>query len=305
MAILERDADGDVMVRENAVLALFIKDAPAKIAPAISRLLERWLQLLPAGQPSYAFVGAEATSRRKVSKATRAKVAAELDPTQLAGGKELAHFQLQGPGELGPDWRFLCTLTRRAEDPENPRTNLVELLFPPDQLAGAEAIPFRRLAVELASIVPFDSGYAAPGLIWTAEETCRKAGKVIGPLALRHPGYDINDNDTTAYHLGTRSRGARWITFLGAPLTAELGGRNALEKKLGAGIDVEPAGNGVAIVAGPEPEIGDVNRKEGTPLLRQVARAIEPVTFFGDRFLDVVIADDPEKRARWERRLLE
>ena len=222
MPIVHLDDDGEPMVRENFVFALFFKRPPEAVATQARRLLDRWLALVP-----------------------------------------------------------------------------------PDALTAFGARSLADTLRELAGLLPFDSGYAGPGLMWCYEGTLTEAGEVIAPFALRHPGYDVSNNDATASHLGTRSRGARWITLLGPGLVAELSGTDALRASLGEAIRIEPAGAGIAITAGPEPEIGDVNRKQDTPLLRQVAKALEPVTFFGDRFLDVLLADDEDKRGRWERRLLD
>jgi hypothetical protein len=300
MTILHLDEDGDPMVRENVILAFFVKRPPQDIAPAIRQVLQRWMTMLPGGAPTHALIGADASSFRKFGKATMARVEGELDPVALAGPRDLAHLRLQASVEIGPDWRFMCSLMREAGDPETPNTNLIEMLFPP--AATTDPAAFAAMLREIAAVLPFDSGYAAPGLSWCNDNTQSKAGRIIGPLALRHPGYDVSDNDTTANHLGDRCRGARWITFLGPALVAELGGRATIREALGDEIALEDAGEGLAIQAGAEPEIGDANRKQGTPLLAEVAQVIEPVTFFDDRFLDILFGKDAEKRDAWERR---
>jgi hypothetical protein len=60
------------------------------------------------------------------------------------------------------------------------------------------------------------------------------------------------------------------------------------------------------IRAGDMPEIGDVNKRQGTPLLREVAAALEPVSVFDDPALLGNFANhDEDLLKRWERRLLD
>ena len=47
-----------------------------------------------------------------------------------------------------------------------------------------------------------------------------------------------------------------------------------------------------------------MNRRVDTPLLKAVARALEPVTCFGNRGLEPLVGGDSESLNRWERRFL-
>ena len=97
------------------------------------------------------------------------------------------------------------------------------------------------------------------------------------PLAIRHPGYDVEYNEASRLRLGRRVRGARWLTFAGKEITDKLGGRAGLRGALSNAIAVEPLGSGLIIRAGELPELGDVDKGIGVPLLREVAAALEPV----------------------------
>jgi len=88
--------------------------------------------------------------------------------------------------------------------------------------------------------------------------------------------------------------------MLGNNLVDRLGGKAALEAKLAHGVDVVAGKQGL-LRAGQEPEIGDVNRQQSTPLLASVAHAIEPVSYFGDKAL-IALLGGPDARTRWERR---
>jgi hypothetical protein len=69
-------------------------------------------------------------------------------------------------------------------------------------------------------------------------------------------------------------------------------------------IEVAPIRAGVMLRAGKCPEVGDVNRRERLPLLRAMAKVLEPVTLFKDGFLNNIFVD-VDQLLRWERRHLD
>jgi hypothetical protein len=152
--------------------------------------------------------------------------------------------------------------------------------------------------------LPYISGYTSPALHWVLTRGMDK----IRALAARHPGFDVARNSKTRYWIGDHARGARWVTFLGPALGERLGGPPAMAKDLGTSIDVTTVGEGTMIRAGAEPELGDVNKNIGLPLLRKVAKLIEPVTMFNERALVMCEFfdgyDDPFLE-KWERRFLD
>jgi hypothetical protein len=109
----------------------------------------------------------------------------------------------------------------------------------------------------------------------------------------------------THVHIDKRVRGARWITILGPDLVKKLGGDSKLRKELPAPIVVSNVGPSVIIRAGVTPELGDVNRKLDTPLLKKVAKVLEPVTLFEELDMLSYFANfDEDTLKRWERRFL-
>lgn len=81
-----------------------------------------------------------------------------------------------------------------------------------------------------------------------------------------------------------------------------MGGRDVLTGKLNKDVTVIPGAHGLLMRAGHSPEIGDVERKQTTPLLASVAHAIEDVTRFNNKGMLQFFNDDPEEMYRWERR---
>jgi hypothetical protein len=128
----------------------------------------------------------------------------------------------------------------------------------------------------------------------------------IRHIAQRYPGYDVAVNDLTQLDIGARVRGARWITLLGPALAESLSGLDAIRAALPADVDVRDVAGIAMIRAGRTPELGDTNRKVEMPLLRAVARVLEPVTMFREVNLLSYFANfDDDALRRWERRFLD
>jgi hypothetical protein len=71
-------------------------------------------------------------------------------------------------------------------------------------------------------------------------------------------------------------------------------------------VEVRQTGGVVIIQAGRVPELGDRNRQQDLPLLRAVARLLEPVTLFRELDLLSYFANfDEDLLQRWERRFLD
>ena len=178
------------------------------------------------------------------------------------------------------------------------------MTFPPDVVDEDKIEDFVALVHELAKLASPTSGYCPPGFQMASFRE-GEAFTEAKTLATKHPGYDVQRNDMTHVHIGNKVRGARWITILGDEVAGNLGGFDELKQKLTPPIEVERLPHGVWIRAGTTPELGDRNRRIDTPLLRRVAKVLEPVTLFGDRHVVVLANFDEEVLRRWERRFLD
>ena len=181
------------------------------------------------------------------------------------------------------------------------QTNVVQFLFPVDFCANFGEDRFAELMASMFERLDCDSAYAAPALHFGIIGRYDEARTFIAPRALQHHGYDVPDNATTASGLGRKSRGARWLTALSSSMVDRVGGMKRLTKHIARGVEIRELKNGVLIRAGATPELGAVNRGQGTPLLASVAHAIEPITHFGDNAILPLFANK-EQRDRWERR---
>ena len=298
------DEDGDLIVRDGFLLVFFAKRSFEEFAPGVAILLDIWLKTLPKDALQWAKIGANAEDTSPINKNSLERCRKLLDLKKVKNN--LTAFSVEGPEKVNPGFRFeVVGTTDIATDESKAETNLVEMRFP-TEFVERDVEAFVSFVVDAAGFIPFDSGYCSPALNFAAEGMLRTAAAVMVPLGLRHPGYDLNRNRRTRFALGRRSRGARWITFLADSLVNELGGEEALRGRLDPGVEMISLHESLVLRAGSYPEVGDVNRNERLPLLRSVAQAIEPVSFFGDTRLETgVFRGDVDKFQRWERRFLD
>ncbi|MCY1033512.1 DUF3396 domain-containing protein [Corallococcus sp. BB11-1] len=137
----------------------------------------------------------------------------------------------------------------------------------------------RELALALAMDLPFSSGQAGPS--FQCQLDVLGIRDEIAARSLRHPGMDVSTLSTLAMELGTRVRGPSWMTFLGPPVLAELGGAEALRARLRSpDTTVQALGPERAVVTlGPAPEAGDTEQGQTLPACRELARVLEPWLF--------------------------
>lgn len=160
----------------------------------------------------------------------------------------------------------------------------------------------RELALELARLLPFNSGQA--GLCFHVPVWGGRNTPVIREKCARHPGLDIPDLDTLSLELGTRVRGPSWLTFLGQPVLGALGGAAGLRARLRSpGTTVQELdGDRVVVTLGGAPEAGDLEQGDMLPHYRELARVLEPWLYEHQGFWGNLT--EAELR-RWERRFLD
>ncbi len=115
---------------------------------------------------------------------------------------------------------------------------------------------------------------------------------------------DVPNVGFDSYKIGTRVRGAYWLTFLGQPVLGELGGVEGLRAKLHSpGTTVqEMEGERALVTLGTWPEAGDLERGDTLPAYQELARVLEPWLYSTSvRRLN----QSEEDTRRWERRFLD
>lgn len=128
----------------------------------------------------------------------------------------------------------------------------------------------------LCDVFPFHSGLAGYALERSHYEK-ELAETHAWQASMRHPGVDIVRVPDDARALGGGAvKGAGWLTLLGRDIVAQLGGVQALRRKLGSEIELIETKNGVIVKAGAYPETGDVNHADPLPLYVRVYDVLAP-----------------------------
>ncbi|QSQ23115.1 DUF3396 domain-containing protein [Pyxidicoccus parkwayensis] len=161
----------------------------------------------------------------------------------------------------------------------------------------------RELVLALAAPLPFSSGNA--GLAFNCQTYLLGVSREVSKYCFRYPGMDVLNLSSISMSLGTRVRSPSWLTFLGQPVLGELGGAAGLRSRLHTpGTTVqELEGDRAVVTLGPWPEAGDTEQGKDLPAYRELARILEPWTFWGEGRSALRL--DPDLARRWERRFLD
>lgn len=153
---------------------------------------------------------------------------------------------------------------------------------------------------------PLESGHCGYSFVWDETDISQEQDVCAwaAPLLLRHPGLGNGDAFMLSNAADQGVVAVNWLTFLGPRITADLGGREALESQCSPDVAVLPLGRGGTLLrAGFAPELGDVNRQDLLPAYRAVGQLIAPRRTTDEALEDVVITGMTEEDAHdWLRR---
>lgn len=294
---------GKTYLRNGVTVAFFLPVPMDQAAISIVAVFEEYLKLIPANALRWCAIGANAGEWRPTKKTTVAECRKQLKP-EAVRARPLTALELTD-GEIGGSApNYGITVIGHPFEAKYPNKRaLVQLYFPIGVLEGVAVENFVGEIYRLAALLPYVSGYVSPGLHCVRSDGWKQARA----LARRYPGYEVQDNAIGRRTIDSKVRGARWLNFLGPELAGNLGGLETLRRKFKAPIQILQVGNGVAIRAGNQPELGDVSNGDGTPLLRQVAKVLEPETLFRESalFRTDFAGQDEEILRTWERRFLD
>lgn len=296
---------GRVYLRGVFIVAFFLPGPINQSVSAIDRAFDLFLAMTPKDTFRWASVGASSEEWKPFSDSTIARCKAQLRP-DAAAKRKMTAFELVDSEVGGSVPHYGITVLGEPLDGKLPNERtLFQMSFPISLAIAGNVENFIAKLVEIAAVLPVDSGYGSPAIQWAQfdRDTAIKQSRAI---VAKHPGYDINLNTTGRTWIGSRVRGARWLSFLGPQILEALGGSDALRKKLPTPFEVQSVGSCVMVRAGRLPEIGDTARSVDTPLLREVAEVLEPVTAFEEVVLLGSLADwDKDTLRKWERRFLD
>ncbi len=303
-SIRVRADNGLLVAREGLILCFFMRRSHAQVAPAIWKMLRTYRDALPPDVLNW-YVAPEGATH-PLDEARWEHIRDSLFESSRRSSLAL---QLQQSRDEAGAYNFEYH-GRRLEAPvfagDENATCAVSVTLPTEYLTEHGPAHVRALALALAHELPFSFGYTSLALI-TPTQDWYAARHTVRALRDRYPGLDVSQLEQTSRVLGTRARGAYWLTFLGQPLLDQLGGPEALRQRLtGLGASLQSLDEHRALISlGEWPELIDTPRGERpAPALLTLARLLSPF-LYEQEVTGWFIHDDVEgmeDMRRWIRR---
>jgi len=287
-----------LLVREGLSFVFFMDRPHQEVAQAVIAAMEAYLQAIgPNAIGRYASEDGEWIDLNEQEWSfVREKLLKRRAPLLLLHDTEdaLYRYQFEYCGKP-PD-------AAMAPETQHP-VCAVRCWLPTEYLEQRGPAKVRELALKLASLLPFCSGHA--GLAFNGELDVVGMMAKVREVCFRYPGLDLIELMHVSWEIGTRVRGPAWLTFLGQPALAGLGGVPALQEQLRApGTTVEALpGDSAVITLGTWPEAGDILQGDTLPAYRELARVLEPWLFREQHPYSLGLSADD--LLRWERRFLD
>jgi hypothetical protein len=263
--------NGQALIREGLSICFYMRRSHAEVAQAVMRSLDVYLRAVgpralgwyPDSEGDWQEL--DARGWKHVRSELHESGSALIELKETPGGADRYKFEYFGKALDAP--LFVG----------NPgAVSAVAFWLPTEYLEEHGPLRVRELALELAAPLPFNSGHA--GLAFNALTQLVGVSGALRPLCFRHPGMNVPNLEHIAWHIGTKVRGAYWLTFLGQPVLGELGGSAGLRARLSSpDITVQDMdGERAVVTLGEWPDAGDTEQGRELPLHRELARVLEP-----------------------------
>lgn len=239
---------------------------------------------------------------RKMTPAAYRSVTTWLDGSRSYGDHCFLNIQ-DGEFESMRSEAFLLDGDNRLPDDEDDtEINHLQIRLPLTVLDDPAELTSRLQTI--ATPLRYVCGSA--GLMLHADPFCRgRYRKEMHALVTRFEGVEPDMAEKTSYMARDGIPGVNWLTFVGEPHLAKLGGKGALMDKATELNDVGATvvGTGVMLQAGPRPRIGDTHKQStGMEPYRDVYELLRSVLYFqGDFGFDDEHFDTAQTLA-WQRR---
>ncbi|HZH74505.1 MAG TPA: DUF3396 domain-containing protein [Archangium sp.] len=289
---------GYLAIREGLSFTFYMRRPHHEVAPSLLRSLDAYCSAV--GPEALSLYSDQEGDFHEMDSAAWSQFRREM----LADNQLIFHLKDAARNEQGYEFRYHGKVLDEASlalDPE--AVSVVSFWLPTEYLEEHGPGQVRELALELAAPLPFCSGQG--GLNFNCELNLLGVWRAVRRLCFRYPGMDIPWINRAAWHIGTRVRGAAWLTFLGQPVLGELGGVERLRSRLHSPETTVQSleGERSVVTLGLWPEAGDTEQGNTLPAYRELARVLEPWLYH-----DPPVQDDdfpPEDMLRWERRFLD
>jgi hypothetical protein len=289
---------GHLLMREGLSINFYMRRPHVEVSRAVVRSLDAYLRTVGPGSIGR-YVNTEGHHqelddagweliRNKLLNRDRALVRLR----DALNGQYRYQFEYYGRPLEGAPW---------GDTPE--AVCAVSFWLPTEYLEEHGPEHVRELALELAAPLPFCSGHA--GLSFNGETEPLSMSGDAYKLCFRYPGLDIPNLERLSWELGTRVRGACWLTFLGQPVLGELGGAAGLRFRLSSPgtLVQEIEGERAVVCLGMWPEAGNTEQGQTLPAYRELARVLEPWLYQEEQVSEP--GRSGQERRRWARRFLD
>ncbi|MFY0581563.1 type VI immunity family protein [Cystobacter fuscus] len=267
-----------MVARDGVILCFFMRRSHKEVAPAVWRALQNYLRAIPP--QSLNWYGSDDGDMVPLDDKGWEVIRKQI--LERPWGMEWLVDLSEDPGEAG-GYHFNYD-GRKLEDPiftrDEGATSAVSFTFPTEYLLEHGPTHLRALALELARELPLSFGYASLAFVghqgsWYASR------REVSDLLERYPGLDLYHLGDTSRIIGTRARGAYWLTFLGQPLLGELGGIERLRHELSLpGVSFHPLEDERLLLSlGEWPDAIDTTKEHHLPQYLALAHLLEPFLY--------------------------
>ena len=286
-----------MMIREGLSFNFYIRRFHEELLPGLLRSLEEYRRVVgPEGLGTY--------WDREGDPQDLDAAGWALTMRDLTEGRRFIFHLGDGSGSEGRyDFKYHAKKPSLPSLEGSPNwVSVVSFWLPTEYLEEHGPAQVRALALALAEPLPFCSGHA--GLAFNALIDFVGVLREVRERCFRYPGLDIPEVGHLSWNLGSRVRGAAWLTFIGQPVLGELGGAARLRARLHTpGTTVEEMdGERAVVTLGEWPEAGDTEQGRDLPAYRELARVLEPWLYHQSTMLNYFTREDLR---RWERRFLD
>ncbi|HEX8704504.1 MAG TPA: type VI immunity family protein [Myxococcaceae bacterium] len=294
-----RNQSGDLIARDGVVLCFFMRRSHEEVASSVWRALELYLRAIPP--QSLSWYASDEGDMLPLDAKGWEHIRQQV--LERSWGIAWLVQLLESPGEAG-GYHFDYA-GRKLDAPifshDEGATSGVAFSFPTEYLLEHGPARLRTLALDIARELPFSFGYASLAFVSPSGLWYSARRELLGPLS-RYLGLDLYQLDETSRVIGTRARGAYWLTFLGQPLLGQLGGGEHLRHTLAfPEVSFEPLeGERLLITLGEWPDAIDTQKKVLLPQYRALAHLLEPF-LYEER--TGWFSLDKDNMRRWLRRL--
>ena len=268
------DSRGRVVLRDGLLFCFFMRRSHGDVAASLWRAVQTYRRALPS--QALAWYAMPDGERAPLDEAGWESVRKELLETPYPTGSEARlqeshtevgayNFEYSGKWLDAPTWQG-------HED----AVSAAAFTLPTEFLLEHGPAHVRDLALTLAAELPWSFGYVSPAFI-SPGGIRGAARQAIQELCLRYPGLDAYNLRPTARSIGTRARGAYWLTFLGKPLLNQLGGPEPLRQRLPPSLSLQSLDDERLMLSlGEWPRPGDANAQDELSSYRALAEVLEP-----------------------------